>query len=229
MPKQKKDYPNWLLVEGFNDLNSVVGLMNMHTNWGNTKETAPVWIERMEGVHRVLSAERIGVILKNRRLQSLGILIDANSSCKSRYQRIHQILKEFLPNIPDQLPRGGVIECDDKGRRFGVWVMPDNSSTGAIEDFLLKLIPECRKPLFMEIEKNVLQIEEISPFKENHRSKSLIYSLLAIQDPPSCNFRKAFGHGLLDPMHTEANSFVNWFLTLYQLKKKTVKTKASIS
>lgn len=220
MTKQKTDYPNWLLVEGFNDLNSVVGIVRKHTSWGDTKETAPVWIENMEGVSKVLSSEKIGVILKNKRLQALGILIDANSSCESRFQRIGQILKEFVPNIPDQLPRGGLIECDESARRFGVWIMPDNSSSGAMEDFLLKLVPESQKALFKKIKKNVLQITGDSTFRENHLSKALVYSWLAIQNPPSCNLLKAFGHGLFDPMHFEADLFVNWFLDLYQLDRK---------
>lgn len=192
--------------------------MRKFTDW-ETKETAPVWIENMKGVQRILDPKEIGLMLKNRKLKSFGILIDANSSCASRYQRIHQILKEFVGDIPDQLPSSGLV-CGDKERRFGVWIMPDNSSSGTVEDFLLKLIPESQKPLFQEIRENVLRVQEESPFKEHHLSKALVYSWLAIQNPPSYNLLKAFAHCSFDPMHCEASSFVNWFLNLYELNRK---------
>ena len=40
MTKQKIDYSNWLLVEGFNDLNAVEGIVREHPDWGKTKGSA---------------------------------------------------------------------------------------------------------------------------------------------------------------------------------------------
>ena len=71
----------------------------------------------------------------------LGIVLDANDDPNARWQaltdRLNRLRQEDhfdLPELPEQPdPSGTIIE----GRlRIGIWLMPDNRSTGELEDFM---------------------------------------------------------------------------------------------
>ena len=61
------------------------------------------------------------------------------ASVTDRLNRLRQEDHFDLPELPDQPePSGTIIE----GRlRIGIWLMPDNRSTGELEDFVGSMIP----------------------------------------------------------------------------------------
>lgn len=74
----------------------------------------------------------------------LGIMPDADDHPAGRWQAVADRLRKAgieLPSFPQ--PEGVVIPGDpSKGLpRVGVWMMPDNKSSGELEDFLKKMLP----------------------------------------------------------------------------------------
>lgn len=214
--------PNWLLVEGVADLHSVIGLMHKHTPWPTASKTnAPVWIQSRDGVHNVLDKDYLSIVLSMTTLQTLGFIVDANSDCVSRYASICSALKQFQFDLPRKLPANGLIIDDASGLRIGVWIMPDNRSTGALEDFLIGLIPETGMALLDETDRHIdaVKRKNLAKVRESHIHKARLYSWLALQDPPTQDPRKALYKTTLDPMHPAARGFVDWFLELYKLQR----------
>ena len=220
--------PNLLIVEGYTDLNTVVGIMRKHTSWPDTKERAPVWISRGGSVNEILRYSNVQAVLATRELCNLGLIVDANSSCAGRYESIRRQFSEYFPNMPDQIPRHGFVVENEAGIRFGAWIMPDNHSPGAVEDFLIGLVPQRGTVLMERTVKHVESLTTIAPFRRPHVHKARLYSWLALQDPPTLDPLKALYTGALDAEHANATEFVDWFLELYQLDRLSGPTARSV-
>ena len=217
MPRRNR--PNLLIVEGYTDLNTVVGVMCRHVSWPDRKEHAPVWISRGGSVNEILSHDNVRAVLATRGLRNLGLVVDANSSCVARYRSIRGHFSEYFPSLPDQLPRRGIVVENETGIRFGVWIMPDNHSPGAVEDFLIGLIHQDGNALMERTNRYIASVDDIAPFRRSHVHKARLYSWLALQDPPTLDPLKALYTGALDAKHPAATEFVNWFIELYQLER----------
>lgn len=217
MPHRNR--PNLLVVEGYTDLNTVVGVMRKHTSWPDTKEQAPVWISRGGSVHEILRPEYVRSTLVTTGLRNLGLIVDANSSCVGRYESIRGRFSKYFPSMPDRIPPGGLVVENEAGIRFGVWIMPDNYSSGAVEDFLIQLVPQEGAILMERMTEHIESVSDIAPFRRSHAHKAHLYSWLALQDPPTLDPLKALYTGALDAKHPAANEFVHWFIDLYRLDR----------
>ncbi len=72
---------------------------------------------------------------------AIGILADANDDPAARWQAIASRLSEEGIAVPrERDPAGTIIDTDDKPR-VGIWLMPDNTSAGELEDFVAQMIP----------------------------------------------------------------------------------------
>jgi hypothetical protein len=122
---------NWLVVEGRDDLFSVIGLMCAHVAWPKTRggAGAPVHIEIGNGVDDILADAYIPTLLKSPEIKILGVMVDADTKTPDgRYQRLRQLCSPQFPQMPMSLPMSGLIVNDTSGKRLGFWVMPDNLS-----------------------------------------------------------------------------------------------------
>ena len=213
---QGSDNPRRLIVEGIDDLYSVVGIMRAHKDWPADREQAPVWIDQGRSANEILAPDFLGVLLKSTTIRNLGLMFDANSNGVARYRRLREICGRTFPKIPGHLPEEGLVVENDDGRRLGVWIMPDNVSDGALEDFLIQLISASGQPILEHATDSVARAREMgAPLRQAHAQKARLYSWLALQDPPSRNPREALYSGALDPAHPNARPFVDWFLRLY--------------
>ena len=125
-----------LLVEGNDDQHIAEHIWYAHSH----ESQLPFHIKNSKGIDRLLSS--LPVELKNMYLQSIGILIDANAEPIKRW---NQILRSIAENIPIDVRvrpnnHGTIIDSDTI--KVGIWLMPDNESTGEIEDFISHLIPK---------------------------------------------------------------------------------------
>lgn len=210
--------PRRLVVEGIDDLYSVVGVMRAHILWPDDRSKAPVYIDQVGSVDKILEPHHINVLMKSGSIQTVGIMVDANSNGSSRYERLRDLCLEFFPNIPPELPRDGMVVENDDGRRLGAWVMPDNGSDGALENFLIPLIPDAGQALLKHVDANVETARNVgAPYRDAHANKARLYSWLALQDPPTQNPRRALYSKALDPELPNAMPFVTWFKQLYRL------------
>ncbi|MCH8043575.1 MAG: hypothetical protein IID44_07635 [Planctomycetes bacterium] len=131
-----------LLVEGEQDKRVIPYLLDAHIVWGDNKSEFPTNIEAYGGVDDLLAEGEIETQLKTPKLQALGIIVDANDSLDSRWQQVRNRCLTAFPELSETLPREGLIAINDDGIRLGVWIMPDNQTSGMLETFLSQLIPE---------------------------------------------------------------------------------------
>jgi len=99
-------------------------------------------------------------------------------------------------------------------KKMGIWVMPDNKSAGALEDFVGKLIAE-GDTLWPKAQADVNGIPQADRrFKETYLSKAQIHTWLAWQEEPGTRMGETFKKKYLDPNHPQASAFVNWIRSL---------------
>lgn len=89
---------------------------------------------------------------------------------------------------------------------------------GMLETFLTYMIPEDYKTLW-QFAQTVTQEarNKGAMFTEAHLDKANIYTWLAWQSPPGRQLHQAIMERILDPHHPNAQKFVSWFRTLYDL------------
>jgi hypothetical protein len=209
--------PNHLLVEGHEDLQSVAALMGEYTPWPQEKYKAPVWIEWCNGHTEILKDGFLSVHIKSAQIKTLGVVLDADSkSAKGRYSRVVSLCKDFF-DFPATTPGEGVI-VEKSSKRFGLWIMPDNDSSGDIETFLKYLVPAASKQAWDYAVDCVAKARRDGcPCQETHVAKANLYTWLAWQDPPSQSPGRALTQKILDPKLPYAAPFVKWFMELYKL------------
>ena len=134
-----------LLVEGRDDKYVLINICASH-------DVPSPRIQSLGDVERLL--DHIPVRLRdfNEENDVVGVVIDADTSLESRWQSIQDRLREAgygdIPVIPHtegtilQPPFGTHLP------RVGVWIMPDNRTTGILEDFLRFLVPQQPNSLF---------------------------------------------------------------------------------
>ncbi|MDB5311856.1 MAG: hypothetical protein JWO38_6058 [Gemmataceae bacterium] len=212
-------HPKRLLVEGDEDKRIIPEFMEHFIPWGNTRQTWPVEIMPHDGIEDLLHPGNIGVELKSPGLQALGVIVDGNSDPKERWRRIRERAEGEMPLIPADLPPTGLIYQHPDGRRFGVWLMPDNVSPGMIETFLSLFVKDPTKGLwpFVQAHCKDAKTHHNAPYKDVHLDKAQIHSWLAIQEPPGCQLHVAVLAKVLQPTSPHADAFVKWFRDLFQL------------
>ncbi len=207
--------PNKLYVEGKDDKHAIIHLMSAHVAWG---DTPPVRIIACEGVEKLLAPHLIPVELKSAETQALGIVVDANDDFEGRWTRIRERCKEAFPEISTGLPPEGLVVENARGKRLGVWIMPDNSSHGMLESFLAHLVPDGHDKTWAYAQHAAKEATKRgAPYAPTHRDKAMIHTWLAWQEPPGRPFGTALTAKILDPKSDYASAFVQWFKTLYRL------------
>ncbi len=143
--------------------------------------------------------------------QAVGILADANEDIQARWQAIANRLSDAGVQPPDAPDREGAII---QGKpRVGVWLMPDNHNSGALEDFVVKLVPQDH-PVWPRA---VQYIDGIPPnereFSEQKTTRAKLYAWLATRKEPQ-RMGTAIGIGSLH-LGPPAEGFANWLKRLF--------------
>ena len=211
---------NKLLVEGDEDKRVVPYLLEeAHILWGDSEDERPVDIQAYNGVDDLLAKGQIETQLKTPRLEALGIIVDANYKFDSRWRHLRDRCILTFPDIPEAMPPRGLICQNDEGLRLGAWIMPDNQTSGMLETFLAYLVPDEGSDIWKFSCETVEKAREKgAPFRENHLDKARIHSWLAVQDPPGQSLHLAIVKRILAPESDEAETFINWFVELFQLE-----------
>jgi len=212
-----KSNPNQLIVEGYDDLQSVAALMGAYTPWNQDKHKSPVWIEISNGAQEILRDGFLSVYLKDPEIQTLGIMFDADTKPFERYARVSALCGKFF-EFPDELPRKGVVLENSDQKRLGIWIMPDNSSEGDMETFLRYLIPQAAEEIWKHAVSCVTEAKQMGcPCHDTHLPKANLYTWLAWQNPPGQSPGRALTKQALDPQCETAGVFAKWFMDLYRL------------
>ena len=99
----------------------------------------------------------------------------------------------------------------------GVWVMPDNDQTGALEAFLRLLVPE-GDPNWEYAGKCVTEIPKPGGTSENWGAKAQLHTWLAWQKYPGKAPEQAFKPKYLDSQAQAAQNLVLWLERLFELR-----------
>ncbi len=205
-----------LLVEGKEDLRVIPELME--ANGVLWPKKPPVYIRDCDGYSKLADTDLIATELQASGLVALGIMIDADENPTNRWQSIRNVILKSVPDLPATLPKTGLIHSASNGIKLGIWIMPDNSLRGMLETFLAYLIPADDQTIWSFAQTSVAQAKQQGArFTDANLDKAHIYTWLAWQDPPGRQLHQALQQRILDPKHPEAEGFVTWFKTLYDL------------
>lgn len=217
----RKPHRGLLLVEGDEDKRVIPQFMEKFIPWGERHERDkwPTDIVSFDGVDSLLKPGVIETELKSPGLEALGVLVDANADPIGRWNDIRARAIGVMPGILPDLPPDGLVMTNADGLRFGVWLMPNCSSTGMLETFLAMFIDNPTSGLwaFVEAHCKDAKTNHQAPYIDAHLDKALIHAWLALQDPPGQQLHIAIMQNILKPNSTDAEPFVKWFRTLYNV------------
>ncbi len=76
-------------------------------------------------------------------LSGLGIIVDADASLSDRWQNLRDGLRPCgYTSIPGLPSNAGTVIAGVDTAAVGVWIMPDNTLDGVLEDFVAGLVPD---------------------------------------------------------------------------------------
>jgi hypothetical protein len=207
-----------LLVEGKQDLRVIPELIEANgVPWG-TKKNPIVLIRDYDGYPNLVNSDVLQAEFQASGLSSLGIVIDADENASQRWTSLRNAASRLIPDLPISLPENGLIHNTAKGVAFGVWIMPDNNTSGMLETFLSYLIKDDCLDIW-NLAKTSASVAQKSgaAFSDAHEIKAEIYTWLAWQDPPGRQLHQAVMERILDPSHNSGASFIKWFRDLYSV------------
>lgn len=161
------------------------------------------------------------VSLRSPKPRAIGLVLDADTvhfhsrGLAATWASIQQRLSQEPVNITAASniePDGFFGLHGTTGTPLGVWIMPDNSSEGTTEDFLLRLIAE-GNPLRDHAEASTLAARQApfnAPFADKDFSQAVLATWLAWQKNPPMTFGTAFQHHVLSHEAPLAERFVAW-------------------
>lgn len=159
--------------------------------------------------------------------KTIGIVVDSDVFASQRWQQISDRIREHKMNVlPASPTKGGtIIECPDIGKRLGIWLMPDNSSSGILEDFVNYFIPEGDSLLsHARNSTKAAKMDFGAAFNDRDEPKAIIHSWLAWQKDPGLQIGTAIKARFLDPNCPTAFEFIAWLKRLYDLQPVDMET-----
>jgi hypothetical protein len=214
-------FSNALFFEGENDLYPVGHLLDLLPGpstafYERTPEDRgrEIGLKEFGGYEKL--REDFPVVLRNgSTLRRVGIVADANSHPSRRWQSLRDAVSEIgtahVPQDPTEQGWIGELELPDRTVTLGLWMMPNNRDAGAVEDFLLELIPE--DDALLPLAESCL--DTVPESKRPNESKALVRTWLAWQDEPGRPLGPAVSEGYFDLDEELAGRFIEWTRRLF--------------
>lgn len=206
LPRSASSARRVLLVEGPDDKHVVRHLCRRH-------QSIPDFdILDRGGLEPLL--ETVGAELNVLGRQAIGILVDANDDLAARWKSVtDRLLNEGVTAPRQPTPKGTVIDTIEKPR-VGIWLMPDNTSTGELEDFVMQMIPE-GDPVWPRAKRYIEEIPQAyRRFPEVKTRRAELYAWLAARENPRQMGSAIGSHDLKVDGHLCKN-FLDWLKALF--------------
>lgn len=193
-----------LLVEGQNDKHVVRNLCHRHD------EIPAFCIREKGGIENLLEA--ISPEIKVSARKAVGIVMDANDDLTARWNAVVHRLR-FAGIQPPSVPElaGTVIPGMPK---IGIWIMPDNQSSGELEDFAIKMIPSA--DLVWPKSKKYIDCipHQHRKFTDKKITRAKLYAWLATREEPG-QMGSAIRKRDLNINGYQSQKFVAWLRRLF--------------
>lgn len=216
MPSRRPDKdanPNRLMVEGEDDLHTVVGVTRaLGVRWSASDARVP-FAPELRGWQHVLHASALAI--KTRNHPCVAIVLDADDDPVNRWTEVRAALRSeiSLPLLP--VTGGGCWTTADGEVTVGVWLMPDNASPGTLETFLARLMPD-GDPLWGHATQSTTKAREHgAQFRARDHDKARVRAWLAWQREPGPPYGRAVSMGYVPTGHPLAAELVQWFLQVF--------------
>ncbi len=208
------------IVEGPDTSAVVIALLRRYTNWPQKSDDAPVYILPESSINSALKHSSLIAEFQATGRTATGLVVDAEQDRAAVWRNIRAFATARFNEVPEELPNAGLILVDNEGRRFGLWLMPDNQSNGMLEDFVRVLVPDHRDPLWAHAVDSVAKAraELGAPCKDVHVPKAHIHAWLSFQNPPGLRMGPAISNKILDPEGNRAEPFIRWFTQLFEVE-----------
>ncbi len=149
----------------------------------------------------------------------VGVVIDADTNVDVRWHSLRDRLIDVgYQDVPaDPAPDGTILDppAGTLLPRVGIWIMPDNRTSGILEDFLRFLVPQ-EGHLFKHVQSSVATIPEGERrFSAVTEPKAIIHTWLAWQKEPGKPLGTAITARFLDPNVAQVDVLVSWLNRLF--------------
>ena len=170
------------------------------------------------GVQQLLESIPVRLKANDDRDNVYGVVMDADAGVAARWQSIrHRLTQAGYTDVPAQPDAGGTIldpPAETLLPRVGIWIMPDNRTSGILEDFLAFLVP--RPNDLLEHAANSVDAIPNPLFGGAARPKALIHTWLAWQSEPGLPYGTAITARFLDPDLPQADVLTSWLDRLFR-------------
>ena len=212
-----------LHVEGTDDVHAIKHLLFRHGFDCPTKgdprsaddfsENVPE-IKAAGGERRVLAAMETAVPVSTGR--SVGFVLDADAVSENRWQAVRDRLGTFELELPDRIPEDGFVgDIAAFKVRVGVWLMPDNRRSGALEEFLQDLIDEDNRLISVAMDSTEIAKAVGADFPESNKSKAVLHAWLAWQETPGLPYGSAIRARYFRDDSPAALAFIQWYRNVF--------------
>lgn len=204
----KNRFNKKLLVEGNDDQHVIWSICQKYSINQNFE------VIDCKGIDNLLS--QISVRLKESEIDTLGIIVDADTEIKTRWQSLSKILTLSGFVCPEHIPNEGLI-IKKQNITIGVWIMPDNNLNGMLEDFISFLVPP-KDELLIIADETLATIEEknINKYGLIHKSKAKIHSWLSWQEDPGTPMGLAITKKYLTTEGEQCTRFITWLTQTFR-------------
>lgn len=210
-----------LLLEGINDCHVIAQLCQQH----QLPQTFGLY--NSEGHNEALDDLEF-LVRSDDRPKIIGIVLDNdqpedNPSINSRLDAIKSRLFKACTDyqFPQQINKQGlIISAVNDYPKIGIWLMPNNTDIGMLEDFLMKLAKEKHETCleFAQTCVDEAQKQKLSTFKPVQYAKAVIHTYLAWHQPePGTTLGLSIKAGNLNAHAPLAISFVSWLKELFEI------------
>lgn len=198
-----------LLVEGNDDEHVLYHLLEHH------EVPEEFEIKNKGGVDNIVETLHVEVLASE--LECLGIMVDADINPAARWRAIrNRLLTVDYPVPEDPNPEGTIVDQPGKPT-VGIWLMPNNTAAGMLEDFAGFLVPD-EDPLWQRAETCINSIpEEQRRFSMDAFAKAHIHTWLAWQEDPGTPLGLAITKKYLDAGAPQANMLIQWIRSLFRI------------
>lgn len=218
-------HKNILLVEGITDKSFFDSLCKHHNLNAAIKVTNPSDIKAAnyntkQGAIQLLDLLVLQLI--DGSLEKLSIVVDCDVAAHggglaNTINQIGSVLKPHgYSDTPKHLKSAGFyFENNDGLPQVGLWVMPDNKSEGAIEEWLSSCIEQSQRALY-DHAKATVQALPNKLFPPIRQSKAVIATWLAWQQVPGCERSYTVKNNLLDSSAVNYDGLIEWLTTMFK-------------